>query len=154
MKQSIIYPTVEQVQHTFLSTVRNSGGGLTDAIHPELLQGILDFVSDDNYYPTFEDKLTYLVFSINRNHIYMDGNKRLSITVGALFLLLNGYMAVMGRYLAEMENISYHLAACRIDKNLLQDILHSILEGETDFDESLKFRILEAIGDGCCGFDE
>ena len=53
-----------------------------------------------------------------------------------------------------MENISYHLAAGRIDKDLLRDIVHSILEGEEDFDEELKIRILCAIEDGKIGFDE
>ena len=44
-----------------------------------------------------------------------------------------------------MENISYHLAAGRIDKDMLRDIIHSILEGEDDFDEELKIRILCAM---------
>ena len=47
-----------------------------------------------------------------------------------------------------MENISYHLAAGRIDKDMLRDIVHSILEGEDDFDEELKIRILCAMEDG------
>ena len=53
-----------------------------------------------------------------------------------------------------MENISYHLAAGRIDKDLLKDVIHSILEGEDDFDEELKIRILCAIEEGEIGFDE
>ena len=47
-----------------------------------------------------------------------------------------------------MENISYHLAAGRIDKDMLRDIIHSILEGEDDFDEELKIRILCAMEEG------
>jgi death-on-curing protein len=45
-----------------------------------------------------------------------------------------------------MENISYHLAAGSIDKELLQDIVRSFLDDDIDFSEELKFRILIAIG--------
>lgn len=149
----IIYLTREQVLDTYSKTIDFSGGGSKETIHLELLDGILNFVQSD-YYPSFEDKLTYLIYSVNRNHIFADGNKRLSITVGALFMLLNGYMSFVGRYMAEMENISYHLAAGSIEKDLLGKVIHSILEGEQEFDEDLKMQILEAIG-GCeIGFVE
>lgn len=150
----IIYLTREQVLDTYSKTIDFSGGGTKDAIHLDLLDGIIDFVQSDDYYPSFEDKLTYLIYSINRNHIFADGNKRLSITIGALFMLLNGYMCFVGRYMAEMENISYHLAAGSIEKDLLGKIIHSILEGEQEFDEELKIQILEAIDDCEVGFSE
>lgn len=111
-------------------------------------------MQNDDYYPTFEDKLTHLVWSINRNHSFSDGNKRLSITLGAQFLLLNGYMFCVKRFMEEMENISYHLAAGRIEKELLQKLIHSFLEGENDFSEELKLEYLLASADGNIGFDE
>ena len=40
------------------------------------------------------------------------------------------------------------------DKDLLRDIIHSIIEGELDFDLELKSHILCAIDNGMCGFDE
>ena len=96
----------------------------------------------------------HLIWSVNRNHSFSDGNKRLSITLGLQFLSLNGYLYCISRYLHEMENISYHLAAGRIEKELLSDIIHSILMNEQDFDEELKLRILMAINDEAIGFDE
>ena len=69
-------------------------------------------------------------------------------------MLLNGYMSYVARYMAEMENISYHLAAGRIDKELLQAVIHSVLCGEKDFDETLKLELLEAISDGSIGFTD
>ena len=150
----IIYLSRNQVLETYSKTIDYSGGGMKDAFHLEQLDGILEFVQNDMYYPTFEDKLTYLVFSINRNHLFSDGNKRLSITVGALFLLLNGYMNCVSRYMTEMENISYHLAAGRISKELLQKVICSILNGEADYEEGLKLEILEAISDGHMGFSD
>ncbi len=53
-----------------------------------------------------------------------------------------------------MENISYHLAAGRIEKDLLQRLVHSFLENELDFEEALKLDYLIACADGQIGFDE
>lgn len=47
-------------------------------------------------------------------------------------------------FLREMENISYHVAAGRIDKKLLQEIITAHLMEETD-NESLKLKILSTI---------
>ena len=53
-----------------------------------------------------------------------------------------------------MENISYHLAAGRISKELLHKVLFSVLNGDSDYDEALKMEILEAISDGQVGFSD
>ena len=63
-------------------------------------------------------------------------------------------MSCVSRYLTEMENISYHLAAGRISKELLHKVLFSVLNGDSDFDEALKMEILEAISDGQVGFSD
>jgi death-on-curing protein len=44
-----------------------------------------------------------------------------------------------------MENISYHLAAGLIERELLQRIIHSMIENERDFDEELKLEIFTII---------
>ena len=46
--------------------------------------------------------------------------------------------------LREMENISYHVAAGNIDKELLQEIITAHLMEEEN-SESLKLKILNAI---------
>ena len=53
-------------------------------------------------------------------------------------------MFVAGRFIREMENISYHVAAGRIDKPLLREIIAAVIYDELD-DESLKLKILKAI---------
>lgn len=53
-----------------------------------------------------------------------------------------------------MENISYHLAAGRIEKELLAEIINSFLENDEDFSEELKLKILLAIDDQEVGFNE
>lgn len=150
----IIYISYEHAINTHKKTIEYSGGGDMSILNVGYLHSVLAHIQNDDYYPTFEDKLVHLVWSINKNHSFSDGNKRLSITLGSLFLLLNGRLYCNKRFLQEMENISYHLAAGRIDKDLLRDIIHSILDGEMDFDEELKMRILVAIDDQFIGFNE
>jgi len=150
----VIYIPPEQALETHRMTVEYSGGGDTSHLNIGYLYSVLEHIQNDDYYPTFEDKLVHLVWSVNRNHSFSDGNKRLSVTLGVQFLSMNGYLYCIKRFLRDMENISYHLAAGRIDKDLLRAIVHSILEGEEDFDEELKIRILCAIEDGEIGFDE
>lgn len=150
----ILYITREQAQITHQKTVELSGGGSTDTINIGYLDSVLDHIQNDDYYPDFLDKLTHLVWSINKNHCFSDGNKRLSITLGVQFLTINGYLYCVGRFLRDMENISYHLAAGRIEKDLLQRIIKSILDGENDFNEELKIEILTLISDEPIGFDE
>jgi death-on-curing protein len=141
----IIYIPYEQALEIHHKTVEKSGGGSYSSINIGYLESALELMQIDDYYPTFEDKLIHLIWSTNKNHAFSDGNKRLSITLGLQFLSLNGYLYCIKRFLFEMENISYHLAAGNIDKELLQDIIHSFLENEEDFNEELKFRLLLAI---------
>ena len=111
-----------------------------------------DGVSDDEEYykkygkyPTFESKLTHLFFCVCKFHCFADGNKRLVITLSAQFLLLNGYMAVAKTFFTVMENISYQVAAGRIDKDLLHRIIIAVMDGTYETDEELKIDIINAI---------
>lgn len=149
-----IYISKEQAIETHRKTIEYSGGGSYEVLNIGYLYSVLEHIQNDDYYPTFEDKLVHLIWSINRNHSFSDDNKRLSITLGAQFLLLNGYMFCVKRFMEEMENISYHLAAGRIEKELLHKLIHSFLEGEDDFDEEVKLEYLLASSDGNIGFDE
>ena len=148
-----IYIDIDQALSIHEKTVEVSGGGSLGRINIGLLESVLEHIQNDDYYPTFEEKLTHLVFAVNKNHSFSDGNKRLSISLGIQFLNLNGYLYCLGRFIAEMENISYHLAAGLIEKELLQCIIHSILENERDFDEALKLEILTIISQDL-SFDE
>lgn len=140
----VFYITESQAIEVHKKTIEYSGGGDLGVVNIGYLYSALEHIQNDDYYPTFEDKLVHIIWSINRNHSFSDGNKRLSITLGAQFLLLNGYMFCVKRFMYEMENISYHLAAGRIEKELLQKLIHSFLAGEDDFNEELKFEYLLA----------
>lgn len=150
----IYYITEQKALEIHSKTIEHSGGGTYELLNISSLYSILEHIQNDDDYPTFEDKLTHLIFAVNRNHSFADGNKRISITLGAQFLLYNGYMFCLARYMKEMENISYHLAAGRIEKELLQKMIHSFLTAEEDFSEDLKFEYLMACADGDIGFTE
>jgi len=141
---AIIYITLDQAVETHQKTVEVSGGGLTGQLELGKLESVLQHIQNDDYYPTFEDKLTHLFFSTNKFHSFQDGNKRLAISLGAQFLLFNGYVFIAQRFLREMENVSYHVAAGKIDKSLLKEIICAVINDEMD-DESLKMKILHAI---------
>lgn len=91
-----------------------------------------------------EHKLTHLVFCINKDHAFHDGNKRSSLTLGAYFLELNGYGYIVQHFVREMENIVVWVADNVINKDLLCQITTSILY-EEDYSEEVKLAIFEAL---------
>lgn len=141
---SIIYMTLDQAIETHKRTVEKSGGGALGIINTGPLDSALQHIQNDVYYPTFEEKLTHLFFCACKFHCFQDGNKRIAITLSAQMLLLNGYLVCAERFLREMENISYHVAAGKIDKELLLEIIISLIECDED-NEELKLKILDAI---------
>ncbi len=141
---TVTYMTLEQAIEVHSKTVEKSGGGALGHLDLGPLECVLAHIQNDDYYPEIEDKLTHLFFSACKFHCFQDGNKRIAITLCAQMLLLNGYMYCAGSFLREMENVSYHVAAGRIDKDLLHDLIAAHLAEESD-DESLKLRLLNAI---------
>ena len=119
----LIYITIDQAVKIHAKTVEVSGGGS---------QGMLD-------------KITHLFFCANKFHCFQDGNKRIAITLSAQFLLFNGYMYCVSDFMREMENISYHLAAGKIDKEFLRDLIEAVINESYDENEELKLRLLNAI---------
>jgi death-on-curing protein len=110
----------------------------------EKLDGVLNHIQNDDYYPSFDTKLTHLFFCACKFHCYEDGNKRIAITLCAQMLLLNGYLRSVNAFIRDSENISYHVAAGTISKELLGEWMRAILNGQDD-DESLKLKIYQAI---------
>lgn len=141
----INYITLSQAKEIHEKTIKYSGGGLTQAIDLGKLDAVLKHIQNDDYYPTFVDKITHLFFCTCEFHCFMDGNKRLAITLSAQFLLLNGYMAVAKDFFAITENISYHVASGKISKELLHKIMLSIIDGTYNSDEDLKLEIYNSI---------
>jgi death-on-curing protein len=141
----LVYISIEQAIEVHGKTVEVSGGGAMGQLNIGQLESVLEHIQNDDYYPTFEDKLTHLFFGASKFHCFEDGNKRIAISLGAQFLLLNGYVFAASRFMREMENISYHVAAGRIAKELLRTIIDEVVN-EDELSESTKLAILDAIG--------
>jgi death-on-curing protein len=137
---------LEQAIETHGKTVEVSGGGSTGQLEIGKLESVLDHIQNDDYYPTFDAKLTHLFFCACKFHCFQDGNKRIAITLCAQMLLLNGYLRSVNGFIRESENISYHVAAGKISKELLGEWIVAVLRGMED-DEALKLKILNAITD-------
>lgn len=118
-----------------------NSGGILGIINNGLLESSIEHIKNDLYYPNIEDKLTHLFFSINKNHCFNDGNKRASIALSAYFLEINNCSFIIPRFIEQMENITVDVADNRIDKELLHEIVTSLLYQE-DFSESLKLKII------------
>lgn len=64
-------------------------------------------------YPTLEEKAAALAEGISRNHPFVDGNKRVAIAAGCLFLMLNGREITASEQ--ELEQTAWALAVREID---------------------------------------
>jgi prophage maintenance system killer protein len=64
---------------------------------------VLSFVQNDMYYPTFEEKCAYLICSIAGSQYFSNGNKRLSVTILLMFLMLNE--AVVSEDVLQLQNV-------------------------------------------------
>jgi len=144
----IIYLTIEQAIEVHRKTVEYSGGGSIGQLDVGMLDGVLQHIQNDGYYPTLESKLAHLFFCACKFHCFVDGNKRIAITLCAQMLLLNGYLSITSAFIRESENISYHVAAGTISKELLFEWISAVLNGSVEDDEALKLKILQAISGG------
>jgi death on curing protein len=118
-------------------------GGMSGINNPGQLESSLTHLQNDDYYPVFVDKLTYLIFALVKFHVFSDGNKRSSIALGTYFLELNGYR-ITKKFVREMENIVVWLAENKIKEDLLKDLIESLIY-EDDYSEELKLRLFLAV---------
>ena len=144
----LIYITIENALEIYHKTIEISGGGTSGILNQGQVESILEHIQNDDYYPEFIDKLTHLFFTTNRFHCFQDGNKRIAISLSAQFLLINGYLYCVERFIRDMENISYHVASGAINKDFLKEIIESILTYEYEESEDIKLRIFQSISGG------
>lgn len=130
--------------HDKILKVSGGSAGLLDAGR---LDSILEHIQNDEYYPTFIEKLTHLVYAVNKGHCFNDGNKRTSIALGAFLMEVNGLDVLVSKFILAMENIAVSVADNLIDKDLLNDIIDSILN-EEEYSEELQIRIINSLDSG------
>lgn len=105
MARFFIYPEYEDIVNKHDNEVIKKSGGTIGVLDEGLIRSAIDFIRNDLYYKTFEDKLTHLVYSLAKNHGFVDGNKRTAIVAGAYFLELNAFdQYVVDVFIREMEN--------------------------------------------------
>ena len=86
---SINYISMDSAQEIHRLTITHSGGGVYESLDLGRLDSVLCNIQNDDYYPTFVDKLTHLFFCTCQFHCFADGNKRLAIALSAQFLIIN-----------------------------------------------------------------
>lgn len=153
INNEIIYISYEEVLDVYARTIEKSGGGFSGVRDEGGIKAILDFVQNDTYYPDFVSKLSYIVFRFCTGHFFNDGNKRIALTLGTYFLHINGHNWAAVMFMKRMEAIVYHIAAGNISDELLLPIMQSIVDC-TDFSESLKLSIADAMNNGEIGINE
>jgi len=78
-----VYLTLEQAVEIHSKTVDVSGGGVKASLELGKLESVLANIQNDDYYPSFDAKLTHLFHSACMFHCFVDGNKRLAIALSA-----------------------------------------------------------------------
>jgi death on curing protein len=142
--EEIVYFTKKDLLQYYGETILQSGGGMAEVRDEGGLNKVLDFIRNDDYYPTFEEKLTYLVYGLCHGHYFADGNKRISLVAGAHFLIKNRRSWAGFHFLTDMEAYIWHVAAGNIDMELLGRIIRSVI-GHTDMDEGTKLDVINAM---------
>ena len=67
---TLVYLTLNQCIETHAKTVEISGGGLLGTLNTGPLESALHHIQNDDYYPTFEEKLTHLFFCACKFHCF------------------------------------------------------------------------------------
>lgn len=120
-------------------------GGMAGIKNVGLLESVLFHIQNDDYYPTFEDKITQLVFGVAKNHAFLDGNKRSSIVLGSLFLSLNGYdRYTVKRFINEMETLVLVTVINEITKDDLAEFIALIIN-DLPYPEELQIKLVKAL---------
>ncbi len=101
-------------------------------------------MKNDEYYPTFYDKITHLCYSVIKNHLFLDGNKRTALVLSSYFLRINGYDYVIPNFMKYMEDIVVMVAMGTITKNLLKEIITTLIKSG-ELLESVKILTNENI---------
>ncbi|MCK9302643.1 MAG: Fic family protein [Bacteroidales bacterium] len=147
------YISYEEVLDVYARTIEKSGGGFSGIRDEGGIRAVIEFIQNDAYYPNFTAKLSYLVFRFCSGHFFNDGNKRVALTLGAYLLHKNGQNWAALTFMKRLEAIVYHIAAGNINDELLLSIIQCIVDC-TDFSESLKIDIANAMSKGKIGIEE
>ncbi|MCR8685058.1 type II toxin-antitoxin system death-on-curing family toxin [Campylobacter ureolyticus] len=92
------------------------------------LNSVCENIKNDEYYPTFLDKLTHLIFSCVKFHPFLDANKRTALHIGLALILINFPDLKIDDYYIKMEDIVINVADGSVSKDKLKEELNKILK--------------------------
>lgn len=139
----IDYIDYEQALKIYHKTIEKSGGGMAGVRDEGGIKLMLENIQNDMYYPEIADKAAYMMYSLCRGHYFSDCNKRISITLTMYLFLQNGYLFVAQNFMKNMEDIALDVAAGCMEKELLTEIMHCLVNDE-DYPESILLGIATA----------
>lgn len=139
----IDYIDYEQALKIYHKTIEKSGGGMAGVRDEGGIKLMPEKIQNDMYYPEIADKAAYMMYSLCRGHYFSDCNKRISITLTMYLFLQNGYLFVAQNFMKNMEDIALDLAAGCMEKELLTEIMHCLVNDE-DYPESILLGIATA----------
>ena len=86
------------------------------------------------------------LLAISRGHIFNDGNKRSAISLSIYFLNINGYDYCTSNFIEVMENYVVWVADNKIGKELLLEIITSLIN-DVSLSNSIKLKVINALND-------
>ena len=120
----IIYLSFDDILMYYCDTIKQSGGGMSGIRERSGIEMVLDFFCTGHY--------------------FADGNKRISLVIGAHFLIKNRYGWAGFHFLPHMEAYIWHVAAGNIGKELLGKIIRFVINGQ-ELDEETKIEVIHAM---------
>lgn len=138
------YFQINHALETHNLIIKKSGGmqGIKDI---GLLESVLYFIQNNDYYPTFEEKIGHLVFAVAKNHAFLDGNKRSSIALGSLFLKINGYPDfIVDNFMEKMETVVLVTVINKITKEDLIEIIALIIN-DLPYTDEINIKLATAV---------
>lgn len=95
-------------------------------------------------YPTIADKAAALLWSITKNHPFVDGNKRAALTTVNLFLLMNGHVLLS----TQNDALTICLRIAGGEEPIQQDEVSEWINSRivSDLDEDAIERVTQFVG--------
>lgn len=102
--------------------------GLEWIIDQWAVEKVLGLVQNDEYYPNFYEKISYLLYGLIMNHGFVDGNKRTALATTALFIWDNTQdILLTEEFLKQFENVVVDVASKKISKEELNNLVKLFL---------------------------
>jgi len=110
--------------HTELINKIGGGHGIRDkSLLDMTVNSTFQTFDGNDLYPTIIDKAAHLVYSLIKNHPFLDGNKRIGVTVMLIFLKSNNVKFKCTN--DELANFGLGLADSSHDEKYAQDWINS-----------------------------